>query len=67
MATVSMSMAARSSDLDDEKSGVNIQTEGHTLTPQSGQNGPEETEAFGSAPSQFTIPVTSEETNTQLP
>ena len=51
MATVSMSMAARSSDLDDQKSGVNVQTESHTLTPPSGQNGPEETEAFGSAPS----------------
>ena len=51
MATVSMSMATRSSDLDDQKSGVNIQTENHTLTPPSSQNGPEETEAFGSTPS----------------
>ena len=46
-----MSMAARSSDLDDQKSGVNIQTEGHTLAPSSSQNGPEEIEAFGSTPS----------------
>ena len=51
MATVSVSMAARSSDQDDQKSGVNVQTEGHTFTPPSGQNGPKETEAFGSAPS----------------
>ena len=44
-------MAARLSDLDDQKSGLNIQTEGHTLTLPSGQNGPEDPEAFGSAPS----------------
>ena len=35
MATVSVSMATRSSDLDDQKSGVHIQTKGHTLTPPS--------------------------------
>ena len=29
----------------------NIQTEGHTLTQPSGQNGPEDPEAFGSTPS----------------
>ena len=46
-----MSVATISSDLDDQKSGVNVQTEGHTLTPPSGQNGPEETEAFRSTPS----------------
>ena len=50
-ATVFMSVAARSSDLDDQKSGVTLQTECHTLTPSSGQNGPEDPEAFGSAPS----------------
>ena len=44
-------MAAKSSDLDNQKTGVNIQTEGHTLTPPSSCNGPEETEAFGSTPS----------------
>ena len=44
-------MAARSSKLDDQKLGINIQTEGHTLTPSSGQNGPEDPEAFGSTPS----------------
>ena len=44
-----MSMATRSSDLDDHKSGVVIWTEGPTLTPPSGQNGLEEREAFYSA------------------
>ena len=48
MATVFMSVAARSSDLDDQMPGINIQTEGHTLTIPSGQNGPEDQEAFGS-------------------
>ena len=49
MATVSESMTTKLSDLDDQKTGVSIQTEGHILTPPSSQNGPEETEAFGSA------------------
>ena len=44
-------MAARLSDLDDSKPKIKIKTEGHTLTPISGQNGPEDPEAFGSAPS----------------
>ena len=48
MATVSKSMATKLSDLDDQKSLANIHTDGHTLTPPSGQNGPEEAEAFGS-------------------
>ena len=43
-------MATKLSDLDDQKSLVNIETEGHTLTQPSGQNGPEETETFGSTP-----------------
>ena len=51
MATVFMSMATRLSDLDDQKSGVNLQTEGHTFTQQSGQNSPDDPEVFGSAPS----------------
>ena len=46
-----MAMVTRSSDLDDQKPGINILTEGHTLTPPGGQNGPEDPEAFGSAPS----------------
>ena len=53
MATVFMSMAAKLSDLDDQKSRVNIWTEGHTLTPPSSQNDLEETETSGSAPSQL--------------
>ena len=60
-------MAIKSSALEDQKTGVNIQTEGHTLTPPSGQNGPEDIEAFGSTPSHFTIPVSSEGTNTWPP
>ena len=44
-------MAARLSDLDDLKPKIKIQTEGHTLTPTSGQNGPEDPEAFESTPS----------------
>ena len=44
-------MATRLSSLDDQKPGINIQTESHTLTPPSSQNGPKDLEAFGSAPS----------------
>ena len=51
MATVFMSMASRLSDLDEQKPGINIQEEGHTLTPPSGQNSPEDPEGFGSTPS----------------
>ena len=51
MATVFMPMSASSSDLPDQKPGVNIQTKGHTLTPPSGQIGLEDQEAFGSTPS----------------
>ena len=49
MAIVFMSMATRSSDLDEQKPGTNIQKEGHILTPPSGWNGPEDPEAFGSS------------------
>ena len=51
MVNISALIAAQLSDLDDQKSGVTIQMEGHTLTPLNGQNGPEEMEASGSAPS----------------
>ena len=51
MTTVFMSMAARLSDLDGLNPEVKILTEGHTLTPTSGKNGPEGPDAFGSAPS----------------
>ena len=50
MATVFMSMATRSSDPDEQKPGTIVQKEGHTLTPPSGQNGPEDPEVFGSIP-----------------
>ena len=52
MATVFVSMATRLIDLDQQKPGTNVQKEGHTLTPQSGQNGPGDPKAFGSTPSQ---------------
>ena len=52
MATVFVSMAARLSDPDDQKSGVTLQTKGHTFTSPSSQNGPSDPKAFGSAPSQ---------------
>ena len=45
-------MATRLSDLDEQKPRTNIQKEGQTLTPPSGQNGPEDPEAFGNTPSQ---------------
>ena len=51
MATVFVSMATRLSDLDEQKPGTNVQKEGHTITPPSGWNGPEDPEAFGSTPS----------------
>ena len=51
MTIVFMSMVARLSDLDQLNPEVRIQTEAHTLTPHSGQNGPEDPDAFGSAPS----------------
>ena len=44
-------MAAKSSDLDGLKAVVTIQMEGHTLTPPSGQKGPEETVVSESTPS----------------
>ena len=66
MATVSVSMATRSSHLDDQKSSY-VQTESHTFTPPSSQDGPEETEAFGIAPLPFTIPVSGEEANARSP
>ena len=45
-------MAAKLSSLDDQKTGTTIHTEGNTLTPPSSQHGSEESEAFGSTPSQ---------------
>ena len=51
MATAGVSMAAKSSDLDKQISGANLQIEGHTPSLPSGQKGLEEIEASGSAPS----------------
>ena len=44
-------MAAKSSDLEDQTSGANLQTKGHTPMPSRGQKDPEEMGALGSAPS----------------
>ena len=51
MSTTVMSIATKSSDLDYQISGANIQIEGHTPTSPSAQKGLEETEASGNAPS----------------
>ena len=45
-------MATKSSNLVKQKPGTNIQKEGHTLTPTSSWNGPEDPEVFWSTPSQ---------------
>ena len=50
-ATTVMSMATRSSDLEDQTSETNLQTEGHTDVPSQSWKGPEETGALGSSPS----------------
>ena len=46
-----VSMATRLSNLDEQKPRTNSQKEGHTLTPPSSQNGPEDPEVFGGTPS----------------
>ena len=50
-ATTIVSMATRSSDLEDQMSGANLQTEGHVDMPSQSQKGPEETGVLGSSPS----------------
>ena len=50
-ATIIMSMATRSSDLEDRRSGSNLQTEGHAGMEPQCQQGPEETGVLGSSPS----------------
>ena len=52
MTTIFVSMATRLSNQDDLKPEIKIQTEGHTLTPTSGQIGLEDPDAFRSVPSQ---------------
>ena len=44
-------MAAKPSNLDDQTSGANLQTEGQTPLPSRGQKDPEQMGALGSAPS----------------
>ena len=51
MATTVASMATKSSDLDDQTSAVNLQTESHTPILSRGWKDPEEMGALGSAPS----------------
>ena len=43
-----MSMAVRSSDLEDQRSGANLQIEGHAGVESQHQKGPEEMGALGS-------------------
>ena len=52
MATTGMSMAPKSSNLDDQISGANLQIEGCTPTSPCGQKGLKEIGPSGSAPSQ---------------
>ena len=51
MATTIVSIATRSSDLEDWMSGANLQTEGHMDMPFQSQKDPEEMGASGSSPS----------------
>ena len=46
-----MSMATRSSNLEDQTSGANLQTEGHMGVQSQCQKSPEEMGALGSSPS----------------
>ena len=67
MVDSSMLMAAWSSDLDNQKSGATVQTEGHTLTPPKQLNRPWGDRSIWLHPITFTIPVSSEEANAWLP
>ena len=50
MATTIVSMAARSSNLEDQMSGADLQMEGHADIPSQSQKDPEEMGASGSSP-----------------
>ena len=50
MTTAFVLLATRSSDFDNLRPEIKIQTEDHTLDPTSSQNGLEDPEAFGSVP-----------------
>ena len=51
MATTIVSIATRSSDLEDQTSGANLQMEGHVDMPSQSQKDLEETGVSGSSPS----------------
>ena len=51
MTTTITTMATKSSNLEDQTSGANLQTEGHVGRPSKSQNDPEEMGALGSSPS----------------
>ena len=51
MASTIASMAAKSSNLEDQTSGANLQMEGHVGMPSKSQKDPEEMRALGSSPS----------------
>ena len=51
MATTILSMATKSSDLEDQTSGANLQMEGHVGMPSQSQKDPEEMGVSGSSPS----------------
>ena len=51
MATNFVSMAAKSSDLEDRTSGANLQMEGHMDVPSQSAEDPRESEVLGSPPS----------------
>ena len=50
MATTIMSMATRSSNLEDQMSGANLQTEGHMGVESQHQKGLEDSGVLGSSP-----------------
>ena len=65
MATTVVSMAARSSNLEDRMSGANLQTEGHADVPSQSPKDPEEIGASGKFPFPLTILVPSQEATAQ--
>ena len=66
-ATNFMSMAAKLSDLEDEMSGVNPQTEGHADVPPQSAKDLQKLEALDNSPSPLTILVPTMEATVQPP
>ena len=62
-----MSMATKSSDLEDWMSGANLQTEGHAGIESQHWKGPEEMGALHSSPSHSTILVPGQRAPAQPP